>query len=184
MILCLQITIEHFSKWILCFLCILRKKYVMKLIFCMQVSMKVSYKLILWFLIRMFKHSQSVKIASLQCLYNTLKKKLEMKLIFCMQINSRFPTSWYLLLMSIIKHSQSSQSNKFTISLQHLKKEVRDGVYFLHADKHESFYKLALSFLMEWSRHVQSTQNRKLVKFLQYLKKKCWGNFFLYADKH
>ena len=43
---------------------------------------------------------------------------------------------------------------------------------FLHADKHQSFYKLALQFLMEVARHIQSTQNRKLVIFLQYIKKK------------
>ena len=75
------------------------------------------------------------------------------------------------LLMDMIQHSQSTQSNKFAISLQYLKKEVRNGVHFLHADKHQNFYKLALSFLMEVARHVQSTQNRKLVKFLQYIKK-------------
>ena len=33
-------------------------------------------------------------------------------------------------------------------------KEVSDGVHFLHADKHQCFYKLALSFLMEIDRHV------------------------------
>ena len=71
----------------------------------------------------------------------------------------------------MIYHSQSTQSNKLAISLQDLKKEVRNGVYFLHADKHQNFYKLTLSFLMEVARHVQSTQNRKLVKFLQYIKK-------------
>ena len=42
----------------------------------------------------------------------------------------------------------------------------------MHADKHQNFYKLALSFLMEVAKHVQSTQNRKLVQFLQYIKKK------------
>ena len=49
-----------------------------------------------------------------------------------------------------------------------------DGVHFSHADKHLSFYKLALLFLLEVlvTRHVQSTWNRKLVIFLQYLKKK------------
>ena len=72
----------------------------------------------------------------------------------------------------MIKNFQSTQSNKFVISMQYLKKEVRDGVHFLHVDKDQSFYKLALLFLMEMVRHVQSTQNRKLVIFLQYLKKK------------
>ena len=41
----------------------------------------------------------------------------------------------------------------------------------MHVDKHQSFCKLALAFLMEVARHVQSTQKRKLVMFLQYIKK-------------
>ena len=72
------------------------------------------------------------------------------------------------LLLGIIKHCQSTQSDKFVISLQYLKKkEVRKGVHFLHADEHQSFYKLGLLFLMEVARYVQSTQNRKLIIFLQ-----------------
>ena len=77
-----------------------------------------------------------------------------------------------LFLMGMIKHSQSTQSNKFAISLQYLKKQVRDEFHFLHADKHESLYKLPLSFLMEVARLVETTPNRKLVIFLQYLQKK------------
>ena len=49
--------------------------------------------------------------------------------------------------MGMIKNSQSIQSNKFAMSLQYLKKGVRDGVHFLHADKHPIFYKLTFSFL-------------------------------------
>ena len=41
--------------------------------------------------------------------------------------------------MGMVKHSQSSQNSKFVVSLQYLKKEVRDEVDFLHADKHQSF---------------------------------------------
>ena len=37
----------------------------------------------------------------------------------------------------------------------------------MHADEHQSLYKLGLLFLMEMARHVQSNQNRKLVIFLQ-----------------
>ena len=37
----------------------------------------------------------------------------------------------------------------------------------MHADEHQSFYKLGLFLLMEVARYFQSTQNRKLVKFLQ-----------------
>ena len=76
------------------------------------------------------------------------------------------------LLMGMIKYSQNTRRNKFAISLQYLKKEVRNRVHFLHADKHQSFYKFTLSFSAEVARHIQSTQNRKLVMFLQYREKK------------
>ena len=85
----------------------------------------------------------------------------------------------------MIKHSQITQSNNFTISLQYLKKEVRDGGHFWHADKCQSFYKSLSSFLMEVTRHVQNTQNKKLVIFLQYIKKNCCNCFVFYCDaKH
>ena len=42
-----------------------------------------------------------------------------------------------LLLMGIIKHSQSTKSNKLAISLQYLKKEFRYEVHFLHEDRHQ-----------------------------------------------
>ena len=70
-------------------------------------------------------------------------------------------------LLGMIKHSQSTQTNKFAISLQYVKKEVRKGVHFLHADEHQSSYKLGLLFLMEVAWYVQSTEKRKLVIFLQ-----------------
>ena len=58
------------------------------------------------------------------------------------------------MMMGIIKHSQSTQSNKFAISLQNRKNKVRDGVYFLHADKHQGFSNLSLSLLTEVARRV------------------------------
>ena len=70
------------------------------------------------------------------------------------------------LLLGMMKHSQNTQSNKFAIFLQYLKTEVRQGVHFLHADEHQSFYNLGL-FLMDVARYVQSTEKRKLVIFLQ-----------------
>ena len=48
-------------------------------------------------------------------------------------------------------------------SLQYFKNEVRDGIHFLHADKYQGFYKLALLFLMKVGRNVPSTQNRKFL---------------------
>ena len=84
----------------------------------------------------MVKHSQVLKIASLQCLYNTSKKKLT----FWRQINIR--VSYILIstighqvfpqgdrhnhenvkgtVMGMIKHSQSTQSNMFAMPLQYL----------------------------------------------------------------
>ena len=69
---------------------------------------------------------------------------------------SKFPTNLTLsLLMGMIKHSQITQSNKFAISLQYLKKDVRNGGHFWHADKRQSFYKLVLSFLKEVARRLK-----------------------------
>ena len=49
----------------------------------------------------------------------------------------------------MIKRSRITPSNNFAISLQYLKKEVRDGDHFSHTDKRQIFYQLVLSFLME-----------------------------------
>ena len=77
------------------------------------------------------------------------------------------------LLMGIIRDSQNS---KFLISVQYLKKEVRDGVHF---------YKLAFSFLMEVARHVQGTQNRTLVIFAISEEKTVATAFVIYCEaKH
>ena len=44
-----------------------------------------------------------------------------------------------VILMGMVRHSQSSQNSKFATSLQYLEKEVRDEIDFLHADKHQIF---------------------------------------------
>ena len=41
-----------------------------------------------------------------------------------------------MLLMGMVKHSQNSQNSKLSVPLQYLKKDIRDEVYFLDADKH------------------------------------------------
>ena len=41
--------------------------------------------------------------------------------------------------MGMVKHAQNSQNSTFAKSLQDLKKEGRDEVNFLDADKHQSF---------------------------------------------
>ena len=81
----------------------------------------------------------------------------------------------------MIKHFQITQSNKFALSLKYLKKEVRNEDHFWYADKHQGFYKVVLSILMEVTRHVQNILNMMLVIFLQYIKKICCYWFVLYC---
>ena len=47
----------------------------------------------------------------------------------------------------MIKCFQSSQNSKFAMSLQYLRKEVKDEVDFLHADKHQSFLQVDFNTL-------------------------------------
>ena len=68
-------------------------KWVLKFIYGMQVGIKISFKLILWFVVGMVKHyqsSQNSKSTSLQYLRNMS----EMKLSFCVQININVTASW------------------------------------------------------------------------------------------
>ena len=50
--------------------------------------------------------------------------------------------------MCVTRHSQSTQNNKFAISLQYLKKELSDEVDFLYADKHEGLQQIDPLILM------------------------------------
>ena len=89
----------------------------------------------------------------LQVYFNTLGVKVSYKLIL-------------LLLIGMIKHSQSTQIDKFAISLQYLKK----GKEFIFCIQINIKFLQAGILLREVVRHVQSLQNRNLVIFLQYLK--------------
>ena len=102
-----------------------------------------------------------------------------------------------MILMVIVKHSQSLPKSKFVMSLQHLRKEVRDEVNFLHADKHQNFpqvdfnildikvsYKVILSLLMGRIKHSQITQSNKFAMSLQYLKKKLGMEFIFCMQKN
>ena len=57
-----------------------------------------------------------------------------------------------VILMGIVKHSQSSQNSKFAMTLCNIPKKVRNGVHIVHAVEHQSFYKLVLLLLMEVAR--------------------------------
>ena len=100
------------------------------------------YKLILWFWWGWSRISKVTEIASLPCFYIISKKKVRDEVDFLhadkhqSYLQGDFNTlgtkvSYKVvlsLLMSMIKHSQSTQSNNFATSLQYLKKEVRNGV--------------------------------------------------------
>ena len=75
-----------------------------------------------------------------------------------------------MILIEMIKHSQSSQNSKFEMPLQYHKKEIGGEVDFLHADEHQSFlqvdfntlsikvsHKAILSLLTGVMKHSQNT---------------------------
>ena len=99
-----------------------------------------------------------------------------------------------MILMEMVKHSQSSHNSNLAMSLQYLQKKVRDQIDFLHVDKHQSFYKVnfntlgikvsykvILSLLTGTMKHCQSTQSNKFAISLQRLKKKTLGMEFIFC---
>ena len=83
-------------------------------------------------------------------------------------------------------HAQSTQNNKFSISLQYLIENVKDEIVFLPSDKHQRFLQTDTIILVVCvARHAQIMQNNKFAISLQYLKKEVSEEIdFLYADKH
>ena len=62
-----------------------------------------------------------------------------MKLIFRLQINTSFLQVVSITLGNLAKYAQSTQNNKFTISFQYHKENVKDEVDFLTADQPQRF---------------------------------------------
>ena len=92
-----------------------------------------------------------------------------------------------MILMGMVKHFQSSQNSKFPMSLEYVKKEVRDKVDFLHADKRQSFpqvdfisYKVILLLSMSMMKHSQSTQSNKFANLCNISEKK-FGMQFIFC---
>ena len=86
-------------------------------------------------------------------------------------------------LVAIIKHAQSTQSNK---SLQYFcnisrKKEGMKLIFCMQINK--PFYKLILSILVSMATLAQSTQNNKFAKSLQYLEKEVRDKVVFCRDK-
>ena len=85
--------------------------------------------------------------------------------------------------MCVARHAKITQSKKFAISLQFLKKEVNEEVDFLNAGKHKKL--MILMILMEMVKHFQRSKNSKFTISVQYLKKEIRDEVdILHADKH
>ena len=114
-------------------------------IFCMQIKTKVLYKSIVSLWVCVVRHAQSIQnnkfAISLQYLKENVKDEVDFN-TFVIKVSYTDSVMKVIrsLLIGMIKHFQSTQSNKFVISLQYLKKEVRNGVHFLPVAKHQSWH--------------------------------------------
>ena len=136
-----------------------RKNWMMEFVFCMQINIKVLYKLIPSFWVCATTHPQSTqnKFASL-C--NISSKAWEMKLIFCQKIDTKV---FYKLIVSLwaclARHVQSTQDNKLTISQGKCEGWTCSFVYRLTSKVSSNcYYHFRLVCV---SRHVEFAQNNK-----------------------
>ena len=61
-------------------------------------------------------------------------------LTFCKKINIKgFYNLIPLFLLAIASHAQTTQNNKFSISLQYFEKKRGNEIDFSHEDKHQTF---------------------------------------------
>ena len=79
--------------------------------------------------------------------------------------------------MGMARHTLNTQTNKNTVSLQYLKKELSYEVDVLHVGKHECLLQVIILFLMGLARFAQNTQ-ASLQSLYNMLRKKLgmkWG---------
>ena len=105
----------------------------------MQIKIGVFLKLILSFWVCV---TRLAKITQNEFAYicTISRKAWGLKLIFYLQVNAKV---FYNLIVSfwvyVVRHAQNTSNSKFTISLRHLKENVKDDG-FLPADKRQRFY--------------------------------------------
>ena len=94
-----------------------RKKWIIKLIFGIQINIEVFYKLLLSFDVSLMRHAQGIHNEKFSYLCNIFRKMWRMKLIFCLQINTKV---FYKVIVSlwehVARHAQSTQNSNFAIS--------------------------------------------------------------------
>ena len=169
------------------YLCnISRKELGLKLIFCLQMNLKVFYKLIGSLSVCLVRHAQSTQ----NKVYNIFvisqgNVKDELDLLPTDKHQRFLQIAIIIVGVCVTRHAQIIQNNKFAISLQYIKKELGNEVDFLHADKYESLLQIDSMILMWMVKHSQSSQNSSFAMSLQYLKKEVKDEVdFLHADKY
>ena len=125
----------------------------MKLIFCLQISTKAFYKLVVSLCVYVARHAQNTQntqSASLQYLFNISRRTLRMKLIFCLQINVKCFLKMILSFQVCVgRYTQIIKNNKLAISLQYFKKEVSDEIFCMQTSM-KACYKLILRICWGW----------------------------------
>ena len=97
------------------------------MIFCMQISMEVSYKLIVWFLMQMVKHSQSSQNSKLAMSLQCSKKEVRYEVdFFHADKHQSFHKLTLSFFMQLTKHVQTTQNIKLVIFYNILRKNCRN----------------------------------------------------------
>ena len=73
------------------------------------------------------------------------------------------------LWLSIGRHSQSTQNNKFAISLLYLKENLKDEVDFLPAGKHQKLLQIDTLILVVWGQACPTYPKKKFCFFFAIL---------------
>ena len=162
-----------------------KMKTLIKCNFSMQINTEVFCKLLLLFWAYEARHAQSMQNKKFAYLCNTSRKTWGMKLIFCLEMNAKVSYNLVVSLwVCIPRHVQSTQNNIFAEYLQYLKKNVKDKVDFLAADKHQKFLWI-VTIILGVARNTQIIQNKKFVFSFQYLIKEVSDEVdFLHTYKH
>ena len=111
----------------------------MKLIFYLQISTKVYYKLIVSLWVYIARHAKSSENNKLATSLQYLKVKDVIGFWPPDKHQRFFQIDSIILEVFVPRHTQITQNNSLDISLQYREKEVSDEVAFLLAEKHESF---------------------------------------------
>ena len=108
----------------------------MNFVFGMQINIEVFYKLILSFWLYVIRHAQGTQNKFVYLAISPEKHVDEVNSWHANKHESLLQID-AILLMGMVKYSQSSSNSKFVMFLEYLKDEVRDELDFLHADKHQ-----------------------------------------------